>query len=168
MKERTIIDYKGNEKKITCLGCERENGVISLGNIVKSEFFDTHQDYKIPIPGFLIVSSRRHIQSIDEFTDDEQSDFIKLICRLRAAQRKVLGIDVIYLIQEEDTVHHFHTWLFPRFAWMEEKFGRKIQSVRPIMEYAMENMKTESHIQEVEHATEKLKQFVYNSMIAGV
>ena len=42
---------------------------------------------------------------------------------------------------------------------MEEKFGRKIQSIRPIMEYARENLKTETNIQEVETTTQKLKQF---------
>lgn len=158
-EEKNIVDLTGKTKKIACLGCDREKGLIDLGNIVKSEYFDAHQDYEIPIPGFVIISSRRHIQSVDEFTDDEQRDFIKFLCRLRSAQRKVLGIEVIYLVQEEDTSHHFHVWMFPRFDWMEEKFGRKIQSVRPIMQYARENMKTKINIQEVETATQKLKQF---------
>jgi diadenosine tetraphosphate (Ap4A) HIT family hydrolase len=158
-EEKNIVDLTGKTKKIVCLGCDREKGLIDLGDIVKSEYFDAHQDYEIPIPGFVIVSSRRHIQSIDEFTEDEQRDFIKFLCRLRSAQRKVLGIEVIYIVQEEDTSHHFHVWMFPRFDWMEEKFGRKIQSVRPIMEYARENMKTDDNIQEVETATQKLKQF---------
>ena len=158
-EEKNIVDLTGKTKKIACLGCDRENGLIDLGNIVKSEYFDAHQDYEIPIPGFVIISSRRHIQSIDEFTDDEQQDFIRFLCRLRSAQRQFLGIEVIYLVQEEDTSHHFHVWMFPRYDWMEEKFGRKIQSVRPIMEYARENMKTEANIQEVEAATQKLKQF---------
>ncbi|MFA6518751.1 MAG: diadenosine tetraphosphate hydrolase [Candidatus Shapirobacteria bacterium] len=159
MAEKNITDLTGKTKKITCLGCDREKGLINLGNIVKSEYFDAHQDYEIPIPGFVIVSSKRHIQSIDEFTEDEQRDFIKFLCRLRSAQRQVLGIEVIYIVQEEDTSHHFHVWMFPRFDWMEERFGRKIQSVRPIMEYARENMKTETKIKEVETATQKLKQF---------
>ena len=159
MSEKNIVDLRGQKKKISCLGCARERGEISLGNIIKSKYFDAHQDYEIPIPGFVIISSRRHIQSVDEFTDEEQQDFIKFLCSLRTAQRQVLGIDVVYLVQEEDTFHHFHVWMFPRYDWMAEKFGRKIHSIRPIMEYARENLKTEENIKEAENATQKLKQF---------
>lgn len=159
MNTKKIVDLKGQEKKIACLGCAREKGEVSLGNIIKSKHFDAHQDYEIPIPGFIIVSARRHIQSVDEFTDEEQRDFIEFLCRLRSAQRQVLSIDIVYLVQEEDTSHHFHVWMFPRYDWMAEKFGSKIPSVRPIMEYARENLKTEENIQEVETATQKLKQF---------
>lgn len=161
MEGKDVVDLTGKAQKIMCLGCDREKGLIDLGDIVKSKYFDAHQDYEIPIPGFIIISSRRHIQSIDEFTEDERTDFIKFLCEVRSAQRKILGIDVIYLVQEEDTSHHFHVWMFPRFDWMEEKFGHKIQSVRPIMEYARENMKTEANIQAVEVAVQKLKQFFH-------
>ncbi|MFA4873197.1 MAG: diadenosine tetraphosphate hydrolase [Patescibacteria group bacterium] len=155
-----IINYTGQVKKITCLGCTREKGEISLGDIVKSKYFDAHQDYEIPIPGFVIISSRRHIQSVDEFTDKEQRDFIKLLYRLRSALRQVLGVKVVYLIQEEDTLHHFHVWVFPRFDWMKRKFGRKIESVRPIMEFAKKTFKTKSNLTKVDEATLKLKQFL--------
>lgn len=160
-EEKNIVDLTGKTKKIACLGCAIQKGEVKSlgGSILSSKYFDAHQDYEIPIPGFIIVASKRHLQSIDEFTENEQRDFIKFLCRLRSAQRQILGIEVIYMIQEEDTSHHFHVWMFPRFDWMEERFGRKIQSVRPIMEYARENMKTEPNIQEVETATQKLKQF---------
>lgn len=159
MSKKNIVDLKGQEKKITCLGCAREKGEVTLGNIIKTKHFDAHQDYEIPIPGFVIISSRRHIQSVDEFTDEEQRDFIEFLCRLRSAQRQVLGIDVVYIVQEEDTSHHFHVWMFPRYDWMAKKFGRKIPSVRPIMEYARENLKTKENIKKVEAATLQLKQF---------
>jgi len=158
-EEKNIVDLTGKTKKIACLGCAREKGEIDLGNITKSEYFDAHQDYEIPIPGFVIISSRRHIQSIDEFTEDEQGDFIKFLCRMRSAMRKVLGIETIYLFQSEDTIHHFHVWLIPRYDWMTEKFGRKIESVRPIVNYSKEFLRTESGIAEVKEATQKLKQF---------
>lgn len=73
--------------------------------------------------------------------------------------REALGIQVVYLIQEEDTSDHFHVWMFPRYPWMTEKFGRKIQSVRPIMEYARESLKTPENLKQVDEATAKLKQY---------
>jgi diadenosine tetraphosphate (Ap4A) HIT family hydrolase len=158
-EEKNIVDLAGKTKKIACLGCARENGEINLGDIVKTKYFDAHQDYEIPIPGFVIISSRRHIQSVDEFTEDEQRDFIKFLCRLRSVMRKILDIETIYLFQAEDTMHHFHIWLVPRYDWMTEKFGTKIESVRPIVNYSKEFFRTESDIAKVEEATQKLKQF---------
>lgn len=160
---KEIIDYKGNVKKIDCLACAREKGEIDLGNIVKSKYFDAHQDYAIPIPGFIIISSRRHIQSIDEFTDNEQRDFIKFLCRIRSAMRRVLGIKVIYLYQAEDTSHHFHFWLIPRYGWMEKNFGRSIESVRPAINYSKEKLLTKANLAKIANATESLKQFFQNS-----
>lgn len=161
-EEKNIVNPKGQTKKIACLGCAITKGDAKWPGgqpIATTKYFEAGQDTEIPIPGFVIMVSKRHIKSIDEFTEDEQRDFMKFLCRLRSAQRHVLGIEVVYLVQEEDTSHHFHVWMFPRYDWMEEKFGRKIQSVRPIMEYTRENLNTEENTQKVEIATQKLKQF---------
>ena len=162
MKKRDITDLKGKTKIIDCLGCAIQKGEVKSlgGSILESEYFRAQQDYEIPIVGFIILASKRHIQSVDEFTKNEQQDFIKSLCRLRLALRKVLGIKVAYLIQEEDTSDHFHVWVFPRYEWMTKMFGQKIQSVKPIMEYARENLKTAGNLKKVKTASEKLKHFL--------
>lgn len=161
MKKEIITDINNRTEKIACLGCAIQKGEVESpgGSILSSKYFDAHQDYEIPIPGFIIIASKRHLQSVDEFTEDEQRDFIKFLCRLRKGMRRALKISTVYLIQEEDTSHHFHIWVFPRYGWMKEKFDRKIQSVRPIMEYARENLKTVGNLKKVDNATRKLKQF---------
>ena len=156
----TITDYKGQTKKIACLGCAREKGEIKTGNIIKTEYFDAHQDYEVPIPGFVIISSRRHIQSVEEFTEAEQQDFIRLLCRVRKAMRSVLSIEIVYLVQAEAADQHFHLWIFPRYEWMKEKVGGKLESVRPIMSYARENFKTDADMKAVDDAIQKLKRFL--------
>jgi len=160
MRKRNITDLRGQTKKIACLSCAIRKGEVksSGGSITSSKYFDAHQDYEIPIPGFVIITSKRHLQSVDEFTEAEQVDFIKFLCHLRSALRQVLGIKVVYLVQEEDTPDHFHIWIFPRYEWMAKKIGRKIQSVRPIMEYARKNLKTTANLKKVDAATQKLKQ----------
>ncbi|QQR77267.1 MAG: diadenosine tetraphosphate hydrolase [Candidatus Moraniibacteriota bacterium] len=155
-----LVDYKGNPTQISCFGCARENGEMErIGTVLTAKHFDAHQDFEIPIPGFIIISSRRHLQSVDEFTDEEKLDFIDILIAVRAGMRKVLDIDVIYLVQEEDTSHHFHVWIFPRYKWMSEKFGKKVSSLRPIMEYARENLKTTENLKDVEEAITKLKAY---------
>jgi diadenosine tetraphosphate (Ap4A) HIT family hydrolase len=146
-----------NIKKIACIGCELQAGHIeSIGGIIAStKYFEARQDYAIPIPGFVIISSKRHMQSIDEFTPDERHDFIDFVCKVRGAMRNTLGIETVYLIQEEDATH-FHLWLFPRYDWMKQ-FGKKIKSVKPIMRWAIENLQTPENLQKVKEAAEKLK-----------
>lgn len=110
-----ISNYANVNKKISCIGCARERGEITLGNIKKTKYFDIHQDFETPILGFLIISSRRHIKTLDELTLPEQKDFIRLLCNARLALKKVLKVKIIYLIQREDAGHHFHICLFPRY-----------------------------------------------------
>lgn len=159
-KKEIVTDYTGAMQKFNCVACAREKGEFSLGNIVKSKHFDAHQDYAVPIPGFVIVSSRRHIQSIDEFTDSEQKDFIKFLFQLRQSMRKALKIKNIYLFQAEDTSHrHFHVWLLPRYNWMN-KFGKSIESIRPIINYAKNNFTAKKDVFEIEKAIQKLKELL--------
>ena len=73
--------------------------------------------------------------------------------------KKVLGIKDVYLFQNEDSKHNFHLWIFPRHKWME-KFGRKIQSVRPITEYAEKNMTKDGNIREVKDAVKQMKEYM--------
>ncbi|MFA6460596.1 MAG: hypothetical protein WCV73_05150 [Patescibacteria group bacterium] len=159
IKTKEMVDYKGNVEKIACLACAREQGEINSGEIARSKYFDAHQDCFVPIPGLVIISARRHIQSFAEFTDREQRDFIKFLCRTRLAMKQALGVKVIYLYHREDTEHHFHLCLLPRHGWMK-KFGTKTESVRPIINYAKKKFKTRNDIMKVEAATEKLKQFL--------
>lgn len=159
MSDKTgIVDYKGNTTQVSCLGCARESSEMErVGTVLTTEHFDAHQDFEIPIPGFIIISSRRHLQSIDEFTEEEKLDFIDTLIAVRAGMRKVLGINTVYLIQEEGTSHHFHVWVFPRYDWMTEQFGKKTPSLRPIMEHARKSLKTEENLKEVDEAVSKLK-----------
>jgi len=160
MTTRSITNYKGGNQQIDCIGCAIEQGKINQNDtIFTTDFFGAHQDYEIPIPGFIIVSTRRHIQSIDEFNEGEKADFTTTLINVRKALRQVLKIDKVYFHQEEDTSHHFHVWVFPRYDWMAEKFGTKIESVRPIMEYARANLKNPENLQKVDQALQQLKAF---------
>jgi diadenosine tetraphosphate (Ap4A) HIT family hydrolase len=129
--------------------------------IIKTNLFDVHQDWEVPIPGFFIISPLRKVKSIDEFTDEEALGFITLIRQIRKGMRDILNIKEVYFFQNEDTEHGFHLWVFPRHGWMEP-FGRKIQSVRPIMNHAKENMINDKIFAEVKDYVEKMKEYMIN------
>jgi hypothetical protein len=75
---------------------------------------------------------------------------------IRKAQRDVLGIDYVYYFYNEDTTHHFHTWMVPRYEWMNE-FGRSVESVRPILLHARNQMNTVENNQKVMKAIDALR-----------
>ncbi|OGZ19423.1 MAG: hypothetical protein A3F95_03020 [Candidatus Nealsonbacteria bacterium RIFCSPLOWO2_12_FULL_39_31] len=74
--------------------------------------------------------------------------------------KDVLGIKTVCFFQDEGTHHNlFHLWIFPRYEWME-KFGEKIESIRPIIDYAKENMVNEKVFKEVRDMVKKMREYM--------
>jgi len=130
--------------------------LFSNERIISTKLFTVHQDWEVPIPGFFILAPLRKIKSIAELTDEELSEFSMLLRKVRQGMQEVLQIDEVYLFQNEDTEHGFHLWIFPRYKWMEQ-FGRKIQSVRPIINHAKENMINDDVFKQVKDYVKKMK-----------
>ena len=127
--------------------------------VISTDLFDIHQDWEVPIPGFFILATKRPILSVGEFTPEEEQEFIQLLCKLRRGMKTVLGIDNVYLHQNEDSVHGFHLWIFPRLEWMKP-FGTKIESVRPIVNHAKEHMNTPKVAMEVKEYVAKMREYM--------
>ena len=135
------------------------NKLFPNSTVIITKNFDIHQDWEIPIPGFFILATQRKIKSIAEFTDDEAQEYILLLRKLRQGMKEKLNIGEVYFFQNEDSSSGFHVWIFPRLEWMK-KFGKKIQSVRPIMEYAKEHMVTDEVIQQVEEYARIMNEYM--------
>ena len=163
MPKRIIEDFTGVKKEVECIGCTiTEAGKDVSGYIIETDLFHAHQDYENPISGFVVLSTKRHIKSFDEFTDEEAAEFIVLVRKIRKVQREVLGIETVYFIQEEDTIgSHFHLWFLPRYDWMndEARFGKKLNSAPPVLQYSKTHMKKPENIAKVKEAAEKLRSY---------
>lgn len=155
MRKMTLSNSKNVE--VECLSCALTSGMIEPegGVVIETEYFHAHQDVAYPIKGLIILASKRHIKCFDELTEEERIDYINLLSKIRNAQRKVLGIEHVYYFYNEDTTHHFHTWMVPRYEWMYE-FGRSIESVRPVLVYSRNHMNTEENLEEVRTAIKAL------------
>jgi diadenosine tetraphosphate (Ap4A) HIT family hydrolase len=116
-----------------------------------------HQDVAYPIEGLVIVALKRHVHCLDELSENEAAQLMQLLRRVRAAQREVLAIDHVYYFYNEDTTHHFHVWMVPRYGWMKQ-FGRSIQSVRPVLHHARDNMQDRDNIEKVKSAVQLLRE----------
>ncbi|MGR6898948.1 HIT family protein [Rummeliibacillus sp. BSL5] len=155
MREITLSN--GKTVKVECLSCALISGLIEPdgGVVIETEHFHAHQDVAYPIKGLIILASKRHIKCFDELTEAEKLDYINLLTKIRKAQREVLGIENVYYFYNEDTTHHFHTWMVPRYEWMYQ-FGRSVESVRPVLLHARNNMNSGENIKEVMNAINAL------------
>ncbi|WP_426052593.1 HIT family protein [Bacillus sp. DC4300-2b2] len=151
MKRITLSN--GGTVEVECLSCALTNGLVEPegGVVIETEYFHAHQDVAYPIKGLIILASKRHITCLDDLTNSERLDYIDVLARIRKAQRTALGIEYVYYFYNEDTTHHFHTWMVPRYEWMYN-FGRSVESVRPVLLHARNEMNTKENIVEVKEA----------------
>ena len=153
----TITDIYGKQQVVKCLSCAIGEHSAPAEIVLQTKHFHAEQDFEIPIPGFIIIASNRHFFGIDEMSQAELVDFSTVLAQIRRALRQVIGIDTVYLVHEEDTRNaHFHMWIFPRYAWMEEKFGSGVATVRTIMEYARKELKNDDNFEQVKNVVKKL------------
>ncbi|MDQ0880095.1 HIT family protein [Peribacillus sp. V2I11] len=155
---RKITLSNGKMVEVECLSCALTSGEIEAegGVIVESEYFDAHQDVAYTIEGLVILASKRHIKCFDELNEPEKVDYINLLSKIRKAQREILGVEHVYYFYNEDTTHHFHTWMVPRYEWMYE-FGRSVESVRPVLLHARNRLNDVENLKSVMEGIEALK-----------
>jgi len=156
---RKITLADGRKLEVECLSCAITSGLIEPtgGVIIETEHFHAHQDVAYPIPGLVILASKRHFYCMDELTVEERLEYIDLICRIREAQSKLLGIEKVYYFYNEDTTHHFHLWIVPRYKWMYE-FGHSVESLRPVLLHARNNLNNQENMNRVIDAIDKLRE----------
>ncbi|WP_330949442.1 HIT family protein [Virgibacillus sp. MG-45] len=161
---RTITLSTGKVVEVECLSCALVNGWVEPegGTVIETKYFHAHQDVAYPIKGLIILAAKRHITCFDELTENERYDYINLLAKIRKAQREILGIEHVYYFYNEDTTHHFHTWMVPRYDWMYE-FGRSVESVRPVLLHARNQKRGKEEIQEVKEAIELLRKALENN-----
>ncbi|RWZ60568.1 diadenosine tetraphosphate hydrolase [Halobacillus fulvus] len=160
---RTITLADGRTVEVECLSCALTSGLIEPdgGVVFESEHFHAHQDVAYPVEGLIILASKRHVKGLDELTEAERQEYIEVLSNIRKAQREVLGIESVYYFYNEDTTHHFHTWMVPRYEWMYA-FGRSVESVRPVLLHARNERNTSENLEKVHHALDALKNALHD------
>ena len=128
-------DFLGNEWDIDCMGCaiSDQSMLVPGGFIQRTQHFCVHQDPLIPLPGFLVIASTRHIRSISEMEDTEYEELSKLIRDSHNAIKVATRIEHLTLVQEESSIH-FHFWFFPWTQNVIERYGQpSLTKIREIM-----------------------------------
>ena len=161
-----VIDIIGKKWNIKCMGCAITNYEMQPpgGILFESRNFIVSQDPKNPIPGFLTIQTKKHIQSLVNLTENEAIEFSKILFQSRKALNSIKDLKYCKIIQEENT-QHFHTWILPFYDWMDEIVNGSINSIIPLLIYAKENWNTTEKIEKVMDTCEKVKTFLYNSQL---
>ncbi|MBR3319419.1 HIT family hydrolase [Candidatus Saccharibacteria bacterium] len=138
MSKKTLAVSSSSGLRFDCAGCAivRGNTGVPGGVIYDGNIAILAADPEVPIPGFLVVTSKRHVRSLSELSNEECHEIIDIIFHAEKAL-KSLGITEITLVQEERS-SHLHFWIFPNYDWMTKKYGKGITYLRDISEYAKE------------------------------
>ena len=117
-----------------CKTCEliarRDAGTAPLwDSIYRTRFWDVVHSYNTALPGWLVLVARRHIEAIDELTDEEAIELGVLLMQVSRALKEITGCLKTYVIlfaeQAEHPHAHFH--IIPRMADQpENRLGTKI------------------------------------------
>lgn len=156
---REATDFLGNKYQFDCMGCSFSNGEIKPINdfIYESDNFFVVQDIEIPLNGFLVISTKKHINSYIELTKEEQYELADIL-EIGIRSIKELNIsDKITLVQEEKS-KHFHVWLFPNSEKEIKKFGAGVSYVRSICQDLKENA-TKEEKEEIINTIEKIREY---------
>ena len=155
------IDALNGEWTVECIGCSIVSKEYTpIGGLIKeTQNFVLHQDPEIPIKNFLIIASKKHVKSIAELTEAENTELFNLCYQARKALLSFDDIIDCKLIQEEHS-GHFHLWILPRYEWMGENFDKTLTSVRSIMKYARENHKAKETLDEIIVTVEKIREIM--------
>lgn len=155
-----IIDLTGKEHSFDgCMACAINEGKLNFigSDIFKGKYFSVLQDAELPIDGFVVIASNRHVEKLTELNSEEQKSLIELINKCLTALQKFGNCEEYNVVLEEKAGYHFHVWLMPRANWMIEKFGKVLKNIKPIQDYAKENMKTTENLAKISETCKKLK-----------
>ena len=87
-------------------------------SILRTDYWDLVHSYNTSLPGWLVLIIRRHIEAIDELTDEEAAELGVLLQRTSIALREVVGCAKTYVIQFDEAAEHphVHFHVIPRMA----------------------------------------------------
>lgn len=139
-----MINYANEEITFNgCPGCAFARHEFSLpcGIIFENDNFTLAQDWELPIEGFLVVSTKRHVEKFEELTTVERHELFDIVDKAIAKLRNNNICDRFNVIFEEKEDRHFHVWIMPRHKWMKDLVGNITEHIGIVFKYAKENFR---------------------------
>lgn len=106
------------------------NELIPPGGILyDGKHLVINQDPAVPIPGFMVITLKRHINSYNLLTKEEKIEISNLLYLIEKIEKE-LKISKEFTIVQEDRCPHFHVWVFPDENWLSNDYPRGIEKLR--------------------------------------
>ena len=106
-----------------CLTCSIiKNEKIPPGGVIyKNGEVIIHHCIDVNVPGYLVVSSIRHVGEYQELTDKELITIARILKSIVGILYKISGVEKVYILNFAEQTKHFHFHIFPRYSWMIDK-----------------------------------------------
>ena len=158
-KTKEAIDILGRKWKYESMSCAIAKGELELpgGLIYEDEYITVGADTEIPLNGFIIIATKRHVNSIADLNTIERHELIDYIARIIEALKELNIVHEVTIVQEERS-KHLHVWIFPCHKKYKEMFGKGVGAIKDICKYAKSNASNED-IQQCLNTVQKLKEY---------
>ena len=92
-----LIEFEG------CPGCayHRHEFTLPCGMAYENELINMSQDWKLPIPGFFVITPNRHVEVFSELTEEERNEIFKIASITIQVMRENKICDAYNVIFEE-------------------------------------------------------------------
>jgi diadenosine tetraphosphate (Ap4A) HIT family hydrolase len=155
-----MIDYAGNEINHNgdCDACSYASHEFSLpcGAIYEDEICTVSQDWSLPIPNFIVVAPKRHLELLTDLTNEENEHIFGIVNKVILIMREKIGVNRINCLYKELENRHFHIWIWSRDGWKERGIN-PILDMRELMDYAKNNMRQDENFKEIERTVEIMR-----------
>ena len=123
----------------------------------ENDRFTLSQDWELPIEGFFIVSTKRHIEKLCELTKDERNEMFEIVDKTVKILRDNKICERFDYIFEEKENRHLHVWILPRYNWMNKIVNDIIDNIGIILEYAKTNFRNDENYEEIKRISDIVK-----------
>ena len=155
MKSNTILNYK-NEiiEFIWCPWCAYAKHEFSLpcGLVYENDNFTVSQDRELPIVGFFVISPKKHVEKLNELSEQERNETFSIINTvIKIEKDNNICKDFNVIFYEKDKIH-FHVRIMPRHERMSKICNNITQNIGLIFDYAKKNFRTENIYNKINEA----------------
>lgn len=142
-----MLLYSNEEVKYEgCPGCAfaKHQFEIPCKMAYENDNFTLSQDWELPIPGFFVVSPKRHVEKLSELTDEERNEMFAIVNQTVSILREGNVCENFEYVFEEKPHRHLHVWIMPRHKWMGKDI---ITNIGTIFDYAKKEFRNEETYQ---------------------
>ena len=120
--------------------------------VYENDKFIVSQDRELPIVGFFVISPKKHIEKLNELSEQERNEMFSIINTvIKIEKDNNICKDFNVIFYEKDKIH-FHVRIMPRHERMSKICNNSTQNIGLIFDYAKKNFRTENIYNKINEA----------------